>query len=952
MHGEFNGYKGERMESQGHVNKDGVSEFVLERHLSPGLYNYYFLIDGRKRIDVTKPVVGKGSDKRNVITVCNPSILGAQGGPFMDGRLAAKNFDAVAAYGGDISTIMENSSVDLAAKVKRSRQGSRSGSNAAYSSSNSSRPGSTVDGQHRLNAIMTPTNEGMSATWNPRGGRKMKSVLLVHNLVCDDGAWALGNALIDNHRVTELDLSTNLISSDGLRNLSVMMEVNGSIEKLRMNDNSIGFDGCRAFSNALIFNDGLRLRELEMAQNALGDDGAEALCSGLAGCGTLTYVNLDGNRIHDDGASALGDMLIKNKVILTLSLQYNKIGALGAKKLGEALQRNCAVRTLSLNSNPLGSGGLEEIGKMLRLNDTLTRVGLGYAQVLNKAKGGNGLFVLNQALRVNRSLNALDLSGNDFTEPDLRNLLISLYHLDNQIVSTRKRNIALFELKMDDNHFNGEWLMRDAEVNFSGFDALPSIPLYCRQNRELWANLAEEKKLDMRNWLRMKKIKRKQADQRKKERKAALDARLAAQKRALNPQPENSDHREEEELARKAEEKRLRKLLKRQGKLESDGGNESMGGIEGLSADEIAMLRNREKQIQVAGVRGGRALDLEDDASISSLGSADHLKGAVFIGEFPHLGGDDNASLLSSVTGGENSLQIIAAEGASAIGGRSIAEGSIMSLSKFGREDVDAGSWSAPTIDSDFLMSMRGSLFGDGSSSGGGTSLEKRDRFYKSGIYSVTESEEETLGASLITASVLSDDQSSTSIGTTAESSATMSFSKNSAASWLVEQAANEEEGGRGDALGSSSGNSIVTFGKPPLPNVKPKIFLPGENDSGAENSAKQAKEKKTKLYAREEGEWRKDRTWISQRALDRTARKIAEEKARQEQIARQKEEDIHIGKKVLEKEEVMARYFKMDDGIAMIQAVADELRDLRKVSFLRKYKRHIPQPVRSCSHC
>ena len=47
--GEFNGYRGERMESQGHVNAAGESEFVLERHLSAGLYHYYFLIDGRKR---------------------------------------------------------------------------------------------------------------------------------------------------------------------------------------------------------------------------------------------------------------------------------------------------------------------------------------------------------------------------------------------------------------------------------------------------------------------------------------------------------------------------------------------------------------------------------------------------------------------------------------------------------------------------------------------------------------------------------------------------------------------------------------------------------------------------------------------------------------------------------------------------------------------------------------
>ena len=80
-----------------------------------------------------------------------------------------------------------------------------------------------------------------------------------------------------------------------------------------------------------------------------------------------------------------------------------------------------------------------------------------------------------------------------------------------------------------------------------------------------------------------------------------------------------------------------------------------------------------------------------------------------------------------------------------------------------------------------------------------------------------------------------------------------------------------------------------------------------------------------------EEGEWRKDRTWISQRALDRTARRIAEEKARQVQIERQREEDEYIAERVEQKEEGMIKYFAMDDGKAMVNAVVEELRDLRK---------------------
>jgi len=108
-------------------------------------------------------------------------------------------------------------------------------------------------------------------------------------------------------------------------------------------------------------------------------------------------------------------------------------------------------------------------------------------------------------------------------------------------------------------------------------------------------------------------------------------------------------------------------------------------------------------------------------------------------------------------------------------------------------------------------------------------------------------------------------------------------------------------------------------------------MLMPGDVPGSAGFNRDGGLAKHSKLYAREEGEWRKDRTWISQRALDRTARRIAEEKARQIQIERQREEDKHIAERVTDKEDGMVKYFIMDDGKAMINAVVEELSDLRK---------------------
>jgi len=479
----------------------------------------------------------------------------------------------------------------------------------------------------------------------------------------------------------------------------------------------------------------------------MGDDGVEALCEGVKGCGTLTYLNLDRCRIHDDGAKAIGKMLMANKILTRLNLNFNRIGAAGARAIGESLYCNVSLRTLGLNSNPLGSGGLEAIGKMLRCNDTVTKVTMAYSGVLNRTKGGNGLFVLNQALRVNRSLTSLDLSGNDFSEGDLRNLLISLHHLDNQVVSTRKRNTAIFELNMGDNRFNGDWLLRDKDVNFSGFDKLPSILLYCEQNKKLWREANDEKRTEWTHWLQMKRIKRKQADQRRKDRKTALEARVRTQKALLNPigveegEKEKAEREKFETLSKMQEDKAKKKALKRAGVIQRDGGELSLGGIQGLSKEERDRLMSREAKI------GRRPATIQDDdMSISSLGSHDYLKGNMIIGDGMGL---EEGSVVSSVTGGGS---IITGWG----GGSSLGE---------------EGSWKAPSIDSDFLMSLKGSLFGSSlggddngeNSMGGGE--EEKDAFYKSGMFDIAESEEDTLGASLMTMTLASSDSSSTGLG-------------------------------------------------------------------------------------------------------------------------------------------------------------------------------------------
>ena len=82
-------------------------------------------------------------------------------------------------------------------------------------------------------------------------------------------------------------------------------------------------------------------------------------------------------------------------------------------------------------------------------------------------------------LRVNRSLQSLELSGNDFGESDLRKLLAALHDLDNPSLWTRKRNITLFELLLLDNHFDGEWMQKVSERCERAFWKTSILAMYC-----------------------------------------------------------------------------------------------------------------------------------------------------------------------------------------------------------------------------------------------------------------------------------------------------------------------------------------------------------------------------------------------------------------------------------------------------------------------------------------
>ena len=100
------------------------------------------------------------------------------------------------------------------------------------------------------------------------------------------------------------------------------------------------------------------LRDLNLADNMLGDDGVEGVAAGLAGHPCLEALVLDGNDVGLDGTASLCESLLQNASLRTLSLRRNSLLADSAEVIAGSFF--CFVwlhvRTRRIHHDVLGRG--------------------------------------------------------------------------------------------------------------------------------------------------------------------------------------------------------------------------------------------------------------------------------------------------------------------------------------------------------------------------------------------------------------------------------------------------------------------------------------------------------------------------------------------------------------------------------------------------------------------
>lgn len=86
---------------------------------------------------------------------------------------------------------------------------------------------------------------------------------------------------------------------------------------------------------------------------------------------TVTSLNLAGNALTDEGIEGICSLLLRNTLVTTIDLSRNEISDWGIGAIARTLRRSDHVRSLSLSGNPFGDAGLEELCNYVKTSKTI-----------------------------------------------------------------------------------------------------------------------------------------------------------------------------------------------------------------------------------------------------------------------------------------------------------------------------------------------------------------------------------------------------------------------------------------------------------------------------------------------------------------------------------------------------------------------------------------------------
>ncbi|XP_072944140.1 uncharacterized protein [Epargyreus clarus] len=244
---------------------------------------------------------------------------------------------------------------------------------------------------------------------------------------------AIALSLRYNRIVTVLDLTDNWISLDGCFHLGEMLIENISIRELNLYGCRIGVEGARRLFASLHLN--RSLKKLDLTKNQLLDTGVEMLAKAIFLGSDVAHINLSRNELTAKAVLALCEAFETNNKLTHLDLSWNSILSPNAVyTLCQRLYENNMIEELNLSWNSLS--GLR-VGNGIKV--LLQNTNIQYINLSNNKLSTPVVKPITANLNKAISLVTLNLSYNPFTPQDALSFLLTL----------RERKVKLQNLLLD-----------------------------------------------------------------------------------------------------------------------------------------------------------------------------------------------------------------------------------------------------------------------------------------------------------------------------------------------------------------------------------------------------------------------------------------------------------------------------------------------------------------------
>lgn len=250
--------------------------------------------------------------------------------------------------------------------------------------------------------------------------QSLKSFDLSHNPIGDEGLQSLAVGLANNKNLETVDLSNNQsFSAVGLRRFSDVIFTALNLKEVNLSNNSIDDEGLQALAAGMTNH--CTLEKLDISWNAISSEGLQALTA--AKPSSLRWLNLTNNAVDDDALKALVRGL-EYLGIETLNLSRNRITASAVSVLTPIFRsESCSLKVIKLDQMNIEDGGAEILAEGLRGNKSLTELvfdcknvtELGwstFSKLLCDTSSVNNTYLSNHTLQTIRSMYDSSGSGN------------------------------------------------------------------------------------------------------------------------------------------------------------------------------------------------------------------------------------------------------------------------------------------------------------------------------------------------------------------------------------------------------------------------------------------------------------------------------------------------------------------------------------------------------------